>query len=164
MAYSIGEVSKRLGITVDTIRYYDKENLIPFVKRDNAGRRQFTDNDMHLMEMIMCLKNAGVPVAEIATFVSLRADGDKSLEQRYQLLEDHEKSLKTKISDLQDTLAYLQFKKWYYETAVDAGTEKIHYEDGTNEVHPHILDEYIKVLEERGDTESIERLNNQRLI
>ena len=47
---------------------------------------------------------------------------------------------------------------------MDAGTEKIHYEDGTNEVHPHILDEYIKVLEERGDTESIERLNNQRLI
>ncbi|MQS52066.1 MerR family transcriptional regulator [Companilactobacillus mishanensis] len=162
MAYSIGEVSKRLGITVDTIRYYDKENLIPFVKRDDAGRRKFTDNDMHLMEMIMCLKNAGVPVAEIATFVALRKNGDKSLDERYQLLQDHEKNLKSKISDLQDTLAYLQFKKWYYQTAVNAGTEKIHYEHESNEVHPHILDEYIKVLKKRGDTDSIDRLNNQR--
>lgn len=162
MSYTIGEVAKQLGLSVDTIRYYDKAGLMPFVKRDSAGRRQFTANDLHLMEMVMCLKNAGVPVAEIATFVDLRAQGDASLATRYHLLEEHEQNLKIKIADLQDTLAYLQFKKWYYKTAVAAGTETIHYEAGTNEVHPHILDEYLKVLAQQHDTATIERLIHQR--
>lgn len=162
MAYTIGEVAQRLGISIDTIRYYDKAGLIPFVKRDGAGRRRFTPNDLHLMEMVMCLKNAGVPVAEIATFVTLRGQGDASLQERYDLLTEHEQNLKTKINDLEDTLAYLQFKKWYYQTAVDAGTEEIHYEPETNEVHPQILDEYLAVLRARHDTTAIERLEHQR--
>ena len=97
MSYTIGEVAKQLGLSVETIRYYDKAGLMPFVKRDSAGRRQFTANDLHLMEMVMCLKNAGVPVAEIATFVDLRAQGDASLATRYHLLEEHEQNLKTKL-------------------------------------------------------------------
>lgn len=73
--YTIGEVSEMLGITIDTIRYYDKEGLLPFVKRDKGGRRVFTHDNIQLMRMIMDLKHAGVPVKEIAHFVSWRLDG-----------------------------------------------------------------------------------------
>lgn len=56
MSYSIGQVADKLGVTIDTIRYYDKSGLLPFVKRNSIGRREFTDNDLHLMRTIVCLK------------------------------------------------------------------------------------------------------------
>lgn len=155
MAYSIGQVAQKLGVTVDTLRYYDKSGLLPFVKRNAAGRRVFTDNDVHLMQTIMCLKNAGVPVNEIATFVQLRLQGDASLNERYQLLTDHEQNLQAKILDLQETLAYLQYKKWYYETAVAANTETIHFVPGTNEVKPELAREYQAHLKATGQTEEL---------
>lgn len=80
MSYSIGQVSKELGITIDTIRYYDKAGLLPFVNRNEAGRREFTDNDVHLMRTIICLKNAGVSVADISIFIQMRLKGDGTLE------------------------------------------------------------------------------------
>lgn len=83
------------------------------------------------MRTIICLKNAGVPVAEIAEFVALRLDGDKTLTTRYQLLKDHEANLKKQLNDLEETLSYLKFKEWYYQTAVEAGTEEIHLVPGS---------------------------------
>lgn len=159
MVYSIGQVAKKLGVSIDTLRYYDKSGLLPFVKRNAAGRREFTANDLHLMQTIMCLKNAGVPVNEIATFVQLRLRGDTSLDERYQLLIEHEKNLKTKILDLQETLAYLQYKKWYYETAVAAGTETIHFVPGTNEVDPELARQYQQHLMAIGDTTTLALFN-----
>ncbi|MFC6181623.1 MerR family transcriptional regulator [Lactiplantibacillus daowaiensis] len=159
MTYSIGQVAEKLSVTVDTLRYYDKAGLLPFVKRNAAGRREFTDNDLHLMRTIMCLKNAGVPVNEIATFVQLRLQGDTSLDERYQLLLAHEQNLKTKILDLQETLAYLQYKKWYYETAVAAGTEAIHFLPGSNEVDPQLARQYQAHLKEIGDLTTLALFN-----
>lgn len=72
MSYSIGQVSKKLGVTIDTIRYYDKSGLLPFVNRNDIGRREFTDNDIHLMRTIICLKNAGVSIADISKFIEYR--------------------------------------------------------------------------------------------
>jgi len=57
--YTIGEVSKQMGLSVEAIRYYDREGLLPFVKRDAGGRRQFTEDNIQLMAMIMDLKRAG---------------------------------------------------------------------------------------------------------
>lgn len=160
MAYSIGQVADQLGISIDTIRYYDKEGLLPFIKRSENGRRIFTDNDVHLMRTIICLKNAGVPVTEIADFIQMRLQGDATLKRRYQLLEDHETDLRTKINDLQDTLAYLQFKKWYFETALAAGTEKIHFVPGTNEVVPDLADQYAAHLKSTGQLEELARFEH----
>ena len=92
MAYTIGQASAKLNISIDTIRYYDKQGLLPFVSRTKNGRRSFTENDLHLMRTIICLKNAGVPVAEIAEFVALRLDGDQTLTTRYQLRGQLEKA------------------------------------------------------------------------
>ncbi|KRM11177.1 MerR family transcriptional regulator [Paucilactobacillus suebicus] len=146
MNYSIGQVSEQLGVPIDTLKYYDKQGLLPFVKRDNSGRRRFSDNDVHLMRTIVCLKNAGVSIADISKFIQLRLVGDSTLEQRADLLNKHEKELRQQINDLQETLSYLKFKKWYYDTAVEAGTESVHFVDGTNEVKPNIDEEYVHRL------------------
>ncbi|QMU08446.1 MerR family transcriptional regulator [Levilactobacillus suantsaii] len=142
MSYSIGEVSRKLGVTIDTIRYYDKAGLLPFIQRNASGRRAFTENDIHLMRTIVCLKNAGVSVADISKFIAYRLEGDSTLTKRYRLLEDHRQALQQQIADLEDTMTYLKFKEWYYKTAVDAGTESIHFVPGTNEVVPDLAQEY----------------------
>lgn len=161
MSYSIGQVACTLGVSIDTLRYYDKSGLLPFVKRSANGRRQFTENDIHLMRTIICLKNAGVSVSDIAKFIQLRLMGDSTLKQRYHLLEDHEDDLKRQINDLQETLSYLKFKKWYYETAVDAGTETLHFVPGSNEVKPDLDQEYIAHLKD-DDSEELQRFLNVR--
>jgi DNA-binding transcriptional MerR regulator len=160
MSYSIGEVATTLGISVDTLRYYDKSGLLPFVKRNANGRREFTDNDIHLMRTIVCLKNAGVSVNEIAKFIELRLLGDATLEQRYQLLEDHEQHLKQEINDLEETLSYLKFKKWYYQTAVAAGTEVVHFVPGSNEVDPNLDQQYVTQLKAKGKFDEVKRFIN----
>lgn len=160
MSYSIGQVSKKLGVTVDTIRYYDKSGILPFVKRNEIGRREFTDNDVHLMRTIICLKNAGVSVSDISKFINFRLQGDSTLNKRYQLLEEHRKDLQQQITDLQDTMSYLKFKEWYYQTAVEAGTESIHFVKGTNEVIPDLDKEYSEHLKKDGNLDELKRFSN----
>lgn len=160
MSYSIGQVADELGITIDTIRYYDKSGLLPFVKRNSIGRREFSANDLHLMRTIICLKNAGVPVADISKFIELRLVGDATLDQRYQLLKSHELDLQQQISDLQDTMSYLKFKEWYYETATAAGTEAIHFVPGTNEVDPELAQQYDQHLKQTDQLAELKRFDN----
>ena len=148
MSYSIGQVADELGITIDTIRYYDKSGLLPFVKRNSIGRREFSANDLHLMRTIICLKNAGVSVADISKFIELRLVGDATLDQRAQLLKSHELDLQQQISDLQDTMSYLKFEEWYYETAMAAGTEANHFVPGSNQVDQELGQSYEQHLQQ----------------
>jgi DNA-binding transcriptional MerR regulator len=162
VSYSIGQVADKLGVSIDTLRYYDKSGLLPFVKRDQNGRRKFTDNDLHLMRTIVCLKNAGVSVSDIATFIELRLQGDQTLTTRYQLLDNHETELRQQINDLEETLSYLKFKKWYYQTAVEAGTETVHFIAGSNEVKTDIDREYARYLKDSHQEAELDRFLNVR--
>lgn len=157
MSFSIGQVAEKLGISIDTIRYYDKEGVLPFVKRSENGRRVFTENDIHLMRTILCLKNAGVPVNEIAEFVQLRLEGDRTLEQRANLLKEHEANLQRQIDALQETMSYLKFKEWYYQTAVKAGTEQIHFVPNSTRVDPNLAHQYEKHLAKLDQQEELHR-------
>ncbi|KRM11183.1 MerR family transcriptional regulator [Paucilactobacillus suebicus] len=144
--YSIGEVARKMGLTVEAIRYYDHAGLLPFVKRDSGGRRRFTEDNMQLMQMILDLKRAGVSIKEIAYFVSWRMDGDDSLGQRYDFLDQHEKNLEDQIQTLEKSLSYLRFKKWYYKTALEAGTEQIHLMPDSTQVNPKTYKKYQSLI------------------
>ena len=56
MKYSIGQVAKKTGLTAHTLRYYEKEGLLPFVQKTGSGLRVFSDTDIGWLEMIECLK------------------------------------------------------------------------------------------------------------
>lgn len=147
MEYLIGDVAKKMNINSSAIRFYDKEGLLPFVKRDEAGRRKFKQQDMNFLEVIDCLKKSGVPVKDIAHFIRLCMEGDTTLRERYDYLDNEETNLEEKIADLNDKLAFLRFKKWYYKTSVEAGTEKIHFVPGQNLVAPDTKAKYQAELE-----------------
>lgn len=144
--FLIGDISKMYGISQDTLRYYDKAGLLPFVKKNQAGRRVFTEDDLGYIEVIDCLKRSGIPVKEIAKFMDWCVEGDKTLPQRYAFMVEQEAVLEKKIHELQAQLDFLRWKKWYYQTANEAATEEIFFKLGTRQVEKKWRQKYLETI------------------
>lgn len=124
--YTIKDAAALLQVPTSTIRYYDKEGLLPYVSRSETGYRVFSENDMEILHVIECLKKTGMPIKDIKQFIDWVQEGDASLEQRYQMFLKQKAAVEAQMKELQYTLDYVNYKIWYYKTAVAAGTESIH--------------------------------------
>lgn len=120
MRYSIGQVAEKLNLPTSTLRFYDKKGLLPFVDRDEAGRRSFKENDLNFLEVIECMKKCGMSISEIRHFIDLCMAGDVTLDARYDLLAKEESAVKKQIAELQEQLDFLHYKMWYFKTALVA--------------------------------------------
>ena len=125
MLYTVGEMAKRLGIAPSTLRYYDKEGLLPFVERSGSGIRMFKDSDYEWLQIIECLKKTGMQLKDIRVFVEMAMEGDYTIEPRLALIRQQREAVLAQIEALQETLRTLDFKCWYYETAKAAGTTDV---------------------------------------
>ena len=126
MFYTIGEMAQKLNVAPSTLRYYDKEGLLPCVERSNGGIRMFKDEDMEWLRMLGCLKKAGMPLREIRNFMECSRQGDATISQRLELIEKQRQSVLDQQKQLEDTLLMLDYKQWYYQTAQAAGTCAVH--------------------------------------
>lgn len=126
MTYTIAQASERTGITAHTLRYYDKEGLLPFVDRSPSGIRQFKDSDFEWLSVISCLKNTGMQIKDIKIFIDWCMEGDSTLEQRLQMFKERKDEAEKQLHEIQKSLDKINYKILYYETAVNAGTEDIH--------------------------------------
>lgn len=126
MTYSIGEVSKMTGLTVPTLRYYDKEGLIPNINRTENGLRNFTENDLGTINIVTCIKGAGASLKEIKHYMDMCQLGDSTLLNRKQFFIDKKKDIEEQMLKLNEILATIEYKINYYEDAIEAGTENIH--------------------------------------
>lgn len=122
MLYTIGEMAKRLEVAPSTLRYYDKEGLLPFVERSVGGVRMFKDSDFEWLRVIECLKKTGMSLADIKHFIELSMQGDSTVNERLALIVKQKEAVKSQINDLKQMLKFLEFKEWYYQTAKQAGT------------------------------------------
>lgn len=129
--YTISEVAEKMGVSAHTLRYYDKEGLLPFVERVN-GRRVFKDEDFAWLRVLNCLKKTGMPLKEIRRYQELCAKGDDTLEERLQIMLNQKAAIEEKIELLKLNMKELDYKIWYYQKAIEAGTEKIHSEHMCN--------------------------------
>lgn len=122
MSYTISEAAEKTGLPPSTIRYYDKEGLLPNIKRKN-GIRVFEDMDLRLMGLLTCLKNTGMPIKRIRDYVELTSKGDDTLQERYEIIKVQRQFVLDQIEQLQYYLEELDFKDWYYNKALAAGSE-----------------------------------------
>ncbi len=122
--YTIREASKLSGFSAYTLRYYERQNILPPVARDTAGNRMYSDGDMGMLETIRCLKNTGMQVNEIGHFISLCQQGDSTLEARRQVMLRHRAHVEEKIRQMQHELEHIDKKLDYYANACMAGTER----------------------------------------
>jgi len=125
MLYTVGEMAKILGIPASTLRYYDKEGLLPFVERSSGGIRMFTDKDHEWLKVIECLKQSGLSIKDIRNYIGMAIQGDESsLVKRLTLFQARRDAVKKLREDMQEALEVLEFKCWYYEQAIQDGTEE----------------------------------------
>lgn len=123
MLYTIGEMSRLTGVPASTLRYYEQEGLLPCVERSGGGIRMFTEADYERLMIIDCLKQSGLTIREIRDYMSLAAEGDASLEQRLSLFRRRRAAVEGQMAALEETLRLLEYKCWYYEAALAAGSE-----------------------------------------
>ncbi|MGN1059118.1 MAG: MerR family transcriptional regulator [Clostridia bacterium] len=121
MLYTIGDISKILNVPASTLRYYDKEGLLPFVERSGGGIRMFTEADLSWLKVIECLKKTGMSIKSIKRYIDLAAQGDDTFADRLQILAEHQKQVEEEIARMQDNLSMIQYKVWLYEEAVRNG-------------------------------------------
>ncbi len=126
MFYTVGEMAKRLNVAPSTLRFYDKEGLLPFVERSSGGIRMFSDKDFEWLQVIGCLKKAGMKLNDIKIFIEMAMQGDETISKRLDLIIAQRKKVESQIEALNKTLATLEFKEWYYTTAkADGTTERV---------------------------------------
>ncbi|MCB8816120.1 MerR family transcriptional regulator [Desulfosporosinus shakirovi] len=116
MGYSISQVAEKFDLTAHTIRYYDKEGLLPFIDRNKAGNREFSDGDLEWVKLICCLKNTGMPIKQIKLYIEWCLQGDDTLEIRRQMFIDHRKEVLKQMDDLKENLKTIDYKLELYDS------------------------------------------------
>lgn len=134
MTYTVGEMAKLLGVPSSTLRYYDKEGLLPFVERSSGGIRVFKDEDFEWLQVIGCLKKSGMSIKDIKEYIALAMQGDSTIDERLQLFYRQREILKEQMRELQRTMDALDYKCWFYETAKEAGTVRVPQQMTTEEL------------------------------
>lgn len=127
--YKIKEAAALIGVPAGTIRFYDKEGLLPNLTRSRGDYRVFTENDIGMLRVIGWLKKSGMSIKEIRQFAKWIRMGDASLRERHEMFLERRKAVEAQIAELQKTLDFVNYKVDYYEKALAAGTEKIHLSD-----------------------------------
>ena len=122
MIYTVGEMAQKMGVPASTLRYYDKEGLLPFVERSSGGIRMYRENDFEWLQVIRCMKRAGMSIKDIRQYIELAMQGDGTIDARLALFQKQREALLAQMAQLQQTLATLDYKCWYYETAKAAGS------------------------------------------
>lgn len=140
MNYSIGEVSRMFGLPQSTLRYYDKEGLLPHIQRQGAGIRRFDEQAIEALRVIECLKKSGMEIKNIRQFMVWCEEGASTYQQRLELFQQRRAEVEQELARLKKTLAMIDFKCWYYTQALATGSEDF------TVVIPEGLPEEIRVL------------------
>ena len=124
MNYTIKQVSEMTGLSIPTIRYYDKEGLLPDLQRKESGYRIFSDRDLEAIDLIGCFKESGLTIREIRHFMSLVRQGDVTLSERLAIFQTHIARLEEKLAAVQNALEHSRRTLAFYEIAAKTGSEE----------------------------------------
>ncbi len=121
--YSIGQVSEMFGLPISTLRYYDKQGLFPELKR-TSGIRRFSEQELEALRVIECLKKSGLEIKDIKQFMQWCANGTSTYPLRKEFMEKQRAAVEEEITRMNKVLDMLKFKCWYYEKAIEDGSEE----------------------------------------
>lgn len=117
MTLSISEVAGRSGLTMDTLRYYEKIGLIDAVPRALNGQRRYREEDLRWLDFLLRLRATGMGIADMQRYAAFRraGQGPDSIVPRREMLEAHAARLALQIAGLQENLQLLQNKIGIYQ-------------------------------------------------
>lgn len=110
MAYTVKEVSDKTGVSAYTLRFYEKEGVLPQIDRDMNGMRMFDESIIDWIETVQALRSTGLSLGEIRQYLELYRDGNTTLEQRKEILSLQKSKVEEQISLLMKALERLNYK------------------------------------------------------
>ncbi len=114
MNLTVKQLSDKFNVSVHTIRFYDDQGLFPDVKRDSHGTRLFTEAHLEWINLVLCLRNTGMSIADIKHFVELCKVGDSTNLERYNIILKQKKKAEEDLKEMQKRLEVLNHKENYY--------------------------------------------------
>ena len=128
---TIGQVSALTGLTTHTLRFYEQEALFfAPVRRDAAGRRVFTTEEVEWLKVCTKLRSSGTPLPEIRRYAQLVVEGPGDEAERFEILRRHEAKVRQQIADLLEALGIIHTKVEIYAQRLTAGTAHQLWRDG----------------------------------
>lgn len=116
--YYIGEFSEKIGLSIDTLRYYEKLGLI-YPERDEANKRVYSEKDIEWLKFIIRLKEINMPIKQIQYYSKLRYDGDDTIKERLELLEEQMDRLNIEKRKIEENIIHLDKKISIYKEMID---------------------------------------------
>jgi len=116
---TIREVAQETGLSVHTLRYYERVGLIAPVQRAKSGHRQYRDEDVAWFRFLQKLRATGMAIGQIREYVALQQRGDGTLRERFKLLQAHRDTLAERIRELSWMYAFIDAKVGHYAEVVD---------------------------------------------
>jgi MerR family transcriptional regulator, aldehyde-responsive regulator len=131
MSYYIKEVSEKTGLPTHTLRFYEKEGLIPYIRRDENGNRIYEEKNLSWLELIICLRKTDITLSNLRKIVELAKEGDKTIPHRKKILENHklimiekQKELDRAFNKINEKIEYFDHLEKKYKEKEDNSTKK----------------------------------------
>ena len=113
--YQMKEVCEEVGITYETLKYYCNEGLVPNHERDSNNYRIFDENDIGWIKGLTKLRDCGMSIKDMKRYMELCYEGEGSIEERKEMLEDTRKELEQEIARVNESLNFIDTKQAYYD-------------------------------------------------
>ena len=110
----ISEAADRSGLSIDTIRFYERSDLIPTIARDASGIRRFSPENVEWLILLASLRDTEMPMEKMRHFAELYRLGDSGISERRQVLRDHLDHLDRRRADLDRCAELLAYKLQRY--------------------------------------------------
>ncbi len=121
-SFSPAEAAEHSGFSIDTLRYYEREGILPAVARTSGGQRSYTTDDLARLDFLRCLRETGMPIAKLRRYAEL-IDDPSTMRERVGLLEEHFAATEQAIAELQSQQLRLRHKiDWYHGELDDQTT------------------------------------------
>lgn len=148
MSHTIGQAAEMMGVATSTLRYYEREGLLPELARDAGGRRVFGDAHLGALRVISCLQRSGMQIKDIRQFMDWAQQGDETLGQRRALFAQCRDQLIEQMAELQEALDLADYKNWYYTEAAKRGSEQAVLDLSDDQIPEEVLSSRARSQEE----------------
>jgi DNA-binding transcriptional MerR regulator len=120
--FSPSQAAEQSGFSLDTLRYYERIGLLDGIERTPSGHRRFDRDDLDWLGILRCLRDTGMPIAQMRRYAELSRDGDGTMAERLRLLTEHDRQVQERIALLHAQHRHLEEKiDWYRSAMADPG-------------------------------------------
>lgn len=127
MAFTIAEVARQTGLTAHTLRYYERDGLMPErIERAGSGHRLYSERDLRWLSLIIGLRSTGMPIRDIKRYAALVRAGDGNEGERLDLLRAHRAQVEAQLAEALSHLKVVDYKIGVYEGRIGRRAHTAH--------------------------------------